>query len=281
MADTIEKIYCTDGRDNDLAAILAATKNNDPATVMAAMGGGMNNWMNNPFVYLVWMMFANRMWGGEQNCNPAIQAQIDSLRNQMADNQNSNLLMDAVHGNTAAITQLAGNLNCDFNALNGAICDVRGGVDRLSGQVGFSAERVINSVSQGNLQMIQALKDCCCQTQQSIIKMGYHFTDKLADYASKKMVNTSGSAHSWTTEQLRSVLGPFTPTHNETSGDMAYTANMAYADFYPAVLDTVDKCVTYAKLVASDPDGYEGMEFMRWTSDATGKSLTLNWEDFI
>lgn len=78
----------------------------------------------------------------------------------MADNKNSNLLMDAVHGNTAAITQLAGNLNCDFNALNGAICDVRGGVDRLSGQVGFSAERVINSVSHGNLQMIQALKDC-------------------------------------------------------------------------------------------------------------------------
>ena len=36
MADTIEKIYCTDGRDNDLAAILAATKNNDPATMMAA-----------------------------------------------------------------------------------------------------------------------------------------------------------------------------------------------------------------------------------------------------
>lgn len=34
MADTIEKIYCTDGRDNDLAAILAATKNNDPATMM-------------------------------------------------------------------------------------------------------------------------------------------------------------------------------------------------------------------------------------------------------
>lgn len=44
MADTIEKIYCTDGRDNDLAAISAATKNNDPATMMAAMGGGMNNW---------------------------------------------------------------------------------------------------------------------------------------------------------------------------------------------------------------------------------------------
>lgn len=45
--------------------------------------------------------------------------------------------------------------------------------------------------------------------------------------------------------------------------------------------DTVDKCIAYAKLVASDTDGYEGMEFMRWTSGAIGKSLTLNWEDFI
>jgi len=34
----------------------------------AMMNGGMNNWCNNPFVYLVWMMFANRMWNnGEGN----------------------------------------------------------------------------------------------------------------------------------------------------------------------------------------------------------------------
>lgn len=45
MADTIEKIYCTDGRDNDLAAILAATKNNDPATMMVAIGKSLTlNW---------------------------------------------------------------------------------------------------------------------------------------------------------------------------------------------------------------------------------------------
>lgn len=79
------------------------------------------------------------------------------------------------------------------------------------------------------------------------------FNLKFVDYASKKMVNASGNAHSWTTEQLRNVLGPFTPTHNETSGDIAYTANMAYADFYPAVLDTVDKCITYAKVSGLRP----------------------------
>lgn len=175
MSETIEKIYCCGDRDNNdaLYATLANQKNYDPMSMMAAIGGGINNWMNNPFVYLVWMMFANRMWGNEQNGNPAVQAQIDSLRNQMADNQNSNLLMDAVHGNSNAIGQLANNLNCDFNTLNSAICDVRQGVAILAGKSDSNAERVINSVVNGNLQMTMALKDCCCQTQQNIIKMGY------------------------------------------------------------------------------------------------------------
>ena len=41
--------------------------------------------------------------------------------------------MDAVKGNAAAINQLASNLNCDFNSLQGAICDVRAGIDKVSG----------------------------------------------------------------------------------------------------------------------------------------------------
>lgn len=139
------------------------------------MNGGLNNQWNNPFIYLVWMMFARRMWGNDENKvqDAEVQSQLSAIRTQMADNQNSNLLMDAIKGNNIAIDQLAGNLNCDFNTLNSAICDVRGGIDRLSGQVGFSAERVINAVNTGNLNLIQNLKDCCCQTQQNIIKMGY------------------------------------------------------------------------------------------------------------
>ena len=64
-------------------------------------------------------------------------------------------------------------MNCDFNTLNSAICDVRGGVQALAGQVGFSAERVINAVNLGNAGLMSALQNCCCQTQQAILKMGY------------------------------------------------------------------------------------------------------------
>lgn len=176
-----EKIYCTDCRNNDAlwAATMANNRNNDPMAMAAMMNGGMGNQWNNPFIYLVWMMFAQRMWGngwdtnGQNAQNVELQNQIQSLRSQIAENQNSGLIMDAIKGNGAAINQLAANLNCDFNTLNAAICDVRGGIDRLSGNIGMSAERVINAIGTGNLNLVQQLKDCCCTTQQNIIKMGY------------------------------------------------------------------------------------------------------------
>ena len=116
-------------------------------------------------------MFANRMWGGDGNC--AGNAQYMALQNQISDNQNANLVMDGIHGTTDAVRQLAANLNCDFNTLNSAICDVRSGIQQVAGQIGFSSERVINAVNMGDCNVIQAIQNCCCQTQQSILKMGY------------------------------------------------------------------------------------------------------------
>ena len=194
MSDTIEKIYCCDGGWNNrncggynndaLYALLAQNQRNYDPMAMAAMmngGGGFGNggW-NNPFIYLVWMMFAQRMWGnngwgmnGQGLQDAEIQNQLQAIRSQMQDNQNSKLIMDAIKGNDFNLSQLAQNLNCDFKALQGAICDVRGGIDRLAGQVGFSAERVINAGQLGDMNIISALKDCCCQNKELVQRMGY------------------------------------------------------------------------------------------------------------
>lgn len=175
---TEEKIYTTESPMTGALLGSLMNKDNDAMTALLA-NGGMNGMWNNPFVYLVWMMFAGRFFGngwdgnGQGQQNIEVQNQLQAIRSQLSDNQNSNLLMDAIKGNNVAIGQLASNLNCDFNALNGAICDVRGGIDRLAGQVGYSAERVINAVNLGDLNIIQQLKDCCCTTQKAIIEMGY------------------------------------------------------------------------------------------------------------
>lgn len=161
-----------------MGSMLNRHDNNDPLAMAAMMNGGMGGQWNNPFVYLVWMMFANRFFGenginGQNAQNVEMQNQLQAIRSQMQDNQNTNALMDAVKGNGCNIQQLASDLNCDFNTLNGAICDVRQGIATLAGKADSNAEKVINSIVNGNLQMTMALKDCCCQTQQNIIRMGY------------------------------------------------------------------------------------------------------------
>lgn len=170
-----EKIYCVD-HNNDNSALTAALMNNNRgsggAEMAALMNNSTNNWMNNPFIYLVWMMFANRMWGnqGENTQNAELQNQIESLRTQMSDNQNSTLLMDAVKGNNTAIGQLASNLNCDFNALQQSVCGVQAAIQNVASQIGFSAERVINAANLGDLNIVTQLKDCCCTTQKTILE---------------------------------------------------------------------------------------------------------------
>ena len=188
MEDKItEKVYCYDhpsAYNNNEAALIAAMcnkQNTDPMAMAAMMNGGMgmNNWMNNPFAYIMFLaLFRNGFggWGnGDGNSAQGIetQAQLNAIRTQLQDNQNSHLLMGAIKGNEFALSQLAQNLQVDFNTLQKCCCDVQSAIQQVAGHVGFSAERVINAVNMGDCNVIQAIKDCCCQTQQLVQRMGY------------------------------------------------------------------------------------------------------------
>jgi len=179
--ETTEKIYCCDRGDNSAltAALLANNRRDDWGPMAAMMNGGMNNWMNNPFAYLMFLaLFRNGGFGFGGNGTAATQgietqAQLNAIRTQLQDNQNANNIKSAVQGNSFAMSQLAQTLNVDFNTLQKSCCDIQAAVQQVAGQTGFSAERVINAANLGDLNIITQLKDCCCQTQQSILKMGY------------------------------------------------------------------------------------------------------------
>lgn len=181
--ETCEKIYCCDRGDNDnaLTAAILANGNNrrDDWGPMAAMMN--NNWMNNPFAYIMFLaLFRNGGfgWGNGDGSGPAAQgietqAQLNAIRTQLQDNQNADCIKSAIQGNGFAISQLAQNLNIDFNTLQKCCCDVQAAIQQVAGQVGFSAERVINAVNLGDCNVIQAIKDCCCTTQKAILEQGY------------------------------------------------------------------------------------------------------------
>lgn len=216
MAEEVIKTTscCNDAMMGGLLGAMANRDNNNPLA-MAAMLRDRDDadmW-NNPFAYMMMMGVMKWMYGDNWNNRDnagdvqraEIQSQIESLRNQMADNQNSNLLMGAIQGNGNDLKMLASNLNCDFNALQNSICGIQAGIQQLGGQVGFSAERVINAISQGDLQMTIALKDCCCQTQQNIIRMGYE-----NQMGQKDIVNQMQQGFSYTNtgiERAASNLG--------------------------------------------------------------------------
>lgn len=183
MGETVEKIYCCDRGDSDnaLAAAILANKGNDNNLLPLAMmngAGGMNGWMNNPFAYIMFLaLFRNGGFGFSGDGAPTqgieTQAQLNAIRTQLQDNQNADCIKSAIQGNGFAISQLAQNLNVDFNTLQKSCCDVQAAIQQVGGQIGLSAERVINAVNMGDCGVIQALQNCCCQTQQNITRMGY------------------------------------------------------------------------------------------------------------
>lgn len=103
-----------------------------------------------------------------------------------------------------------------------------------------------------------------------------HFTEQSERFASGLIVNADGSDHKWTAQQIEQKLKEFNINIPDTSTiyDVTYTANMAYADFFPTILDE-SKCVKYAANVANDPDGYEGIQFNRWLADMNAKHINV------
>ena len=109
-------------------------ENNLSYADFAAMTGnnGANGMWNNPFMYLIWLAWFNGGngfgFGGNragvaagdvQAANNA--AAIQNLSDLIQDNHNSDLTMQAINGNTAAITQLAGILNTSTDNITAAI----------------------------------------------------------------------------------------------------------------------------------------------------------------
>ena len=191
-----EKIYCYD-RPTDNSALWAAVMANKekgatPLETMAMMNGGMGGGMwNNPFMYLIWMsMFNGGGFGGFGGNN--VQAnemmnQINSLRQQIGDNQLNSVTLDAIRGNQNAIQTLAQGLNADFNQVSTALCNVRSAIDTVGGQVGFSAERVINAVGMGDASITSKLQECCCSMKTAVLEQGYQ-----SQLALERQTNTLG-----------------------------------------------------------------------------------------
>lgn len=145
------------------------------------MFGGNGGWWWIFIIVLFWMWGG---WGGNgfgrgnQAETNSDFARLAAMGNQ---NNNTDLLMQAINGNKDAINTLSTNLNCDVKSIDNALCSIQNAIGKVGSEVGFSAERVINAVNAGDCNVIKAISDCCCTTQRSIDAVNLNLTQMNAD----------------------------------------------------------------------------------------------------
>lgn len=154
-----------EGNQNPIQLLTLPQQGTDSATAMAMMN-------NNPWMYLVMLaLFGNGAFGNNRNGN--IDAQLASMQGQINDNNNNAIAREAIQGNGFAISQLAQNLNVDANAIREAVGTVNANISRVGSETGMGFMGVQNAVNLGNLNIIQQMKDCCCNIKTQVLEQGY------------------------------------------------------------------------------------------------------------
>lgn len=175
----MEKTYVFDtnsGGSFDHTALIASLMNNrgiDP-NLMAMLSNGSKNqdaWGGGG-MWWIWVIIMFWLWGGNGR-GGMFGNGADGIPNQLNNDFGRDILLQAINGNGTAISQLASTLNCDVNALQGAISQAQQSIQAVGNSVGMTGQQIINAVQSGNCQLGNQLAQCCCNIQDAITRSNY------------------------------------------------------------------------------------------------------------
>lgn len=95
------------------------------------------------------------------------------LANQMNNDNNTDLVMNAINGTDADVRQLATSLNADINETRSAINTVQAAIAQLSAQTGMGFLQVTNAIQSGDASLSRQLCECCCENRLLTTQQGY------------------------------------------------------------------------------------------------------------
>lgn len=180
-------------------------ENSNSALTAALANGGMNGAWNNPIWAMAFLgMFANGGWGGNNWNGRGYNEQLATIQNQLNDNQNSTLLMDAIRGNGQAAHELATSLNCDFNAVQTAIQGVQAAIANVAGKNDMNAMQAINAINSGNALIANQLSSCCCEVKQLVTNFGYE--NQINNLVQSNMISKGFGDLQYATQQQTNAL---------------------------------------------------------------------------
>lgn len=176
----MEKTYVFDtnsGSTDGMMSLIASMcqqRGLDPNMVAAMMNNRGAGYEGQWFIWVIFLFFLMG-WGGNGfgGFGRNYQSEGNFLAGQLANDSGRELLMQAINGNATAISQLATTLNCDINAINGALSGLQGQLCNIGNQVGMGTQQVVNAIQAGNCTLGNQLAQCCCSIQDSITRTNY------------------------------------------------------------------------------------------------------------
>lgn len=156
-----------------LIASLCQQRGLDPNMVAAMMNNRGVGYEGQWFIWVIFLFFLMGWGGNGFGFGRNGQSEGNFLAGQLSNDAGRELLMQAINGNATAISQLATTLNCDINAVQGALSGLQGQLSQVGNQVGMGTQQVVNSIQAGNCQLGNQLAQCCCSINDSITKTNY------------------------------------------------------------------------------------------------------------
>lgn len=95
------------------------------------------------------------------------------LANQINNDNNADLIMNAINGTDADVRLLATTLNADINDVKGAINTVQSAIQQVGAQNGMGFLQVTNALQSGNASLSRQLCECCCENRLLTTQQGY------------------------------------------------------------------------------------------------------------
>lgn len=237
--ETKTYVFGNDG-GSSLAALAPALSNlgMSPALVSALANnnggfGGNGGWW---VVILLMAMWGRNGFGGNDQDTNAILSALNG-------DTGRDMIMQAVQGNSQALSTLASTLNCDINTLRSSIDSVHYAIQSVGSQVGMSGQQIINAIQAGNCQLASQLAQCCCDNKLLITTQGYEnrianqeqtnflsakidyqtnvINDKFCQLEMREMQNKID-----TLREEKSILQNTISNANQTAAIQSYVANV-------------------------------------------------------
>ena len=143
---------------------MGANSGIDPNLMLALNnngGFGGNNWI---WILFLWMIWG---WGGNGWGNNGFGGN-GFLSNQISNDTGRELLMNAIQGNSAAISNLANLLNTEVQTVQNGIFTLNNAITSVGSQVGMSGLQIQNAIQSGNASIASQICQCCCENRLAI-----------------------------------------------------------------------------------------------------------------